>query len=207
MFRPSDYYQCESMEDIHENNSQSCQVRVRRARESNWLCLKKRNGRRFGGERYADVGFASIVCHVYSGIECFGNRTFVKEEVPCLKYSSHHFLSTLFYSIFLGLFAVDRYSLGHIGIAVGKMITLGGLGLWWIIDIILLIFGKLMPADDSNWIVQHWAPCLSLHFWRDSFRKYWISFNLCIQYLSKWELSTVHDRCSEFSCIFFSKIS
>jgi hypothetical protein len=40
----------------------------------------------------------------------------------------HHmtlFLSTLLYSRFLGLFAVDRFSLGHIGIAVGKMITLG----------------------------------------------------------------------------------
>jgi hypothetical protein len=55
----------------------------------------------------------------------------------------------------LGLFAVDRFSLGHIGIAVGKMITLERLGLWWIIDIILLIFGKLMPQDDSNWIIQH----------------------------------------------------
>ncbi|CAF4346847.1 unnamed protein product, partial [Adineta steineri] len=83
------------------------------------------------------------------------NRSFIITNIPCVKYSSHYFISTLLYSIFLGLFAVDRFSLGHIGIAVGKMITLGGLGLWWIIDIILLIFGKLMPQDDSNWIIQH----------------------------------------------------
>jgi len=55
----------------------------------------------------------------------------------------------------LGLFAVDRFSLGRIKIAVGKMITLGCLSLSWIIDIILLIFGKLMPQDESNWIIQH----------------------------------------------------
>lgn len=96
-----------------------------------------------------------MTCQVYAGIPCLGNRTFVRDDVPCLKYTSHDFLATLFYSIFLGLFAVDRYSLGHIGIAVGKMITLGGLGLWWIVDIILLIFGKLLPADDSNWVPQH----------------------------------------------------
>ena len=27
----------------------------------------------------------------------------------------------------------------------------GGLGIWWIVDIILLVTGHLTPADDSNW--------------------------------------------------------
>lgn len=36
-------------------------------------------------------------------------------------------------------------------IGVGKLLTLGGAGIWWIIDIILLITGNLMPADGSNW--------------------------------------------------------
>jgi hypothetical protein len=51
----------------------------------------------------------------------------------------------------LGIFAVDRFSLGYSAIAVGKLMTLGGLGVWWIIDIILLINGNLTPADDSQW--------------------------------------------------------
>ncbi|CAF1071541.1 unnamed protein product [Rotaria magnacalcarata] len=139
-FLPSDYYECESVEDIPENDTRSCQ---------------KRNGRRFGGEKYIEVEHTSIRCRIFDGIECKGNRSFLIDNIPCIKYSSHYFISTLLYSIFLGLFAVDRYSLGHIGIAVGKMITLGGLGLWWIIDIILLICGKLNPQDDSNWIIQH----------------------------------------------------
>ncbi|CAF3497252.1 unnamed protein product [Adineta steineri] len=139
-FLPSDYYECESVEDIPENETRSCQ---------------KKNGRRFGGEKYDEVEHTWIRCEIYDGIDCKGNRSFRITNIPCVKYSSHYFISTLLYSIFLGLFAVDRFSLGHIGIAVGKMITLGGLGLWWIIDIILLIFGKLMPQDDSNWIIQH----------------------------------------------------
>ena len=38
------------------------------------------------------------------------------------------------------------------GTAVGKLLTLGGVGIWWIIDIVLLVTGQLKPADDSNWV-------------------------------------------------------
>uniref|UniRef100_A0A1I7ZML3 TM2 domain-containing protein n=1 Tax=Steinernema glaseri TaxID=37863 RepID=A0A1I7ZML3_9BILA len=31
------------------------------------------------------------------------------------------------------------------------LMTLGGLGLWWIVDIFLLVNGNLRPADDSSW--------------------------------------------------------
>jgi len=42
------------------------------------------------------------------------------------------------------------------GTAVGKLLTLGGVGVWWIVDIILLILGDLRPADDSNWEPMKW---------------------------------------------------
>lgn len=61
-------------------------------------------------------------------------------------------MTTLFYSILLGLAGIDRFCLGHIGAAVGKLLTLGGGGVWYIIDIILLITGQLTPEDGSNWI-------------------------------------------------------
>ncbi|CAJ0581067.1 unnamed protein product, partial [Mesorhabditis spiculigera] len=105
---------------------------------------------RFGGNRHGDVMFTNVTCYVLGCTECYGPRMWTK-EVPCIKYTGHYFLSTLLYSIFLGIIAVDRFCLGYAAIAVGKLMTLGGLGVWWIIDICLLITGNLMPADDSNW--------------------------------------------------------
>ena len=57
----------------------------------------------------------------------------------------------MLYSVFLGLFAVDRFYLGYSAIAVGKLMTLGGLGVWWLVDILLLLNGQLRPADGSEW--------------------------------------------------------
>uniref|UniRef100_A0A1I7XAB7 OBG-type G domain-containing protein n=1 Tax=Heterorhabditis bacteriophora TaxID=37862 RepID=A0A1I7XAB7_HETBA len=105
---------------------------------------------RFGGQRAEDVEWTSVSCQVLPCIECRGKRNFMR-EVPCIKYTGHHFLSTLLYSVLLGVVAVDRFCLGYSAIAVGKLMTLGGLGVWWIIDIFLLITGNLTPADDSNW--------------------------------------------------------
>lgn len=105
-----------------------------------------------GGQKYHEVEFTPVRCEALSQIECWGNRTFLREGVPCIKYTNHYFLTTLLYSILLGLAGIDRFYLGHVGAAVGKLLTLGGAGLWWIIDIILLLTGHLTPEDGSNWI-------------------------------------------------------
>eukprot|EP00095_Tigriopus_kingsejongensis_P002608 snap_masked-scaffold632_size121914-processed-gene-0.10 protein:Tk02608 transcript:snap_masked-scaffold632_size121914-processed-gene-0.10-mRNA-1 annotation:"tm2 domain-containing protein cg11103" len=107
--------------------------------------------RTFGGSRWEEVEKTPVCCRAFNCIECRGNRTFLRGEVPCITYSSHFFLTTLLYSILLGFLGLDRFSLGKTGTAVGKLLTLGGLGIWWVIDIILLITGQLIPEDGSNW--------------------------------------------------------
>ncbi|MEO0026677.1 MAG: hypothetical protein RL716_8 [Actinomycetota bacterium] len=47
------------------------------------------------------------------------------------------YIIALLLSIFLGTLGVDRFYTGHIGLGVGKLLTLGGCGVWALIDIIL----------------------------------------------------------------------
>ncbi|WP_051141969.1 TM2 domain-containing protein [Paucidesulfovibrio longus] len=48
-------------------------------------------------------------------------------------------------SLLLGWTGLDRFYLGKIGTGILKMITLGGLFIWWLIDLYLLVGGK--PKD------------------------------------------------------------
>jgi TM2 domain-containing membrane protein YozV len=44
----------------------------------------------------------------------------------------------LIMSIVFGQLGVDRFIMGHIGLGILKLITLGGCGIWWLIDLIMI---------------------------------------------------------------------
>ena len=50
----------------------------------------------------------------------------------------------LILGLFLGFFGADRFYLGKKKSAIFKAITLGGLGLWWFIDIAMLAIDAFM---------------------------------------------------------------
>ena len=51
----------------------------------------------------------------------------------------------------LGELGIDRFYLGYIGTGILKLITCGGFGIWWLIDLIMIATGKLKPKDGSEY--------------------------------------------------------
>ena len=51
-------------------------------------------------------------------------------------------------SFFLGGIGIDRFYLGNTGLGVGKLLTLGGFGLWALIDFIYIVSGNAKDGND-----------------------------------------------------------
>lgn len=56
-------------------------------------------------------------------------------------------LTTILLGVFIGGFGADRFYLGHIWIGILKLLTLGGLGIWSIVDIVLAATGRLRDKN------------------------------------------------------------
>lgn len=65
------------------------------------------------------------------------NRTFAASQIPGV-FSDKEYIIALLFSIFLGYFGIDRFYMGQVGLGIGKLLTGGGCGVWWLIDIILI---------------------------------------------------------------------
>ncbi|WP_302340486.1 TM2 domain-containing protein [uncultured Ruminococcus sp.] len=56
----------------------------------------------------------------------------------------------LLLSIFLGELGIDRFYLGYIGLGILKLLTGGGFGIWWLVDLILIATGKMKTKDGQE---------------------------------------------------------
>jgi len=56
----------------------------------------------------------------------------------------------------LGFFGAHRFYVGKNNTAVLQILTLGGLGLWWLYDVILIASGSF--RDHEGRLVSNWEP-------------------------------------------------
>lgn len=112
-------------------------------------------------------------CTVRSDLLCLGKRNFQK-RVQCNWTQGIKWSTALIISVTLGGFGADRYIyldktnnnsipyiflipsprfyLGHWQEGIGKLLSFGGLGVWTLIDVILISLHYLGPADGSLYL-------------------------------------------------------
>ena len=56
--------------------------------------------------------------------------------------SEKNFVATLLLCLLLGYLGIHRFYVGKIGTGILQIITIGGLGIWVLIDLIMIAIGK-----------------------------------------------------------------
>ena len=64
-----------------------------------------------------------------------------------------NWIATLLISALVGWLGIDRFMMGKIGTGILKLITAGGLFVWWIIDLVLI--ATKYPYKNVIW-VEKW---------------------------------------------------
>ena len=60
------------------------------------------------------------------------------------------YVATLLLSYFLGVFGIHRFYTGYIGIGIAQLLTLGGCGIWALIDFINICFNNFKDAEGNE---------------------------------------------------------
>lgn len=95
----------------------------------------------------AEVSDKAVVC-VKCGVAVNGFNT--GRPMQTGPVSDKEWLVTLLLAFFLGVFGVHRFYTGHIGIGIVQLLTLGGCGIWAVIDFILILVGSYTDADGKQ---------------------------------------------------------
>ena len=71
------------------------------------------------------------------------------------QFSSKSRLASLLLCFFLGIIGVHRFYVGKVGTGILQILTLGGFGIWVLIDFIMIIVGSF--TDKEGKFVKNWS--------------------------------------------------
>ncbi|XP_071965100.1 TM2 domain-containing protein C41D11.9-like [Antedon mediterranea] len=119
----------------------------------NWLheCTPAKNDIEPCRVASSPLEYVIVNCTVNDDVICLGHRQFHK-RVPCNWTRGKKWSLALILSITVGGFGADRFYLGHWQQGLGKLFTFGGIGVWTLVDVILIAVGYTGPADGSHYI-------------------------------------------------------
>jgi hypothetical protein len=72
-----------------------------------------------------------------------------------LSRSERRLLPASLLCVFLGIFGAHRFYAGKTGTGLIQLVTLGGAGLWWMGDLIMLLTGSFRDADGER--ITRWT--------------------------------------------------
>jgi hypothetical protein len=80
-------------------------------------------------------------------LKAFNKKAHSSDEAKQFAGGGKSQLAALLLVIFVGGIGIHRFYLGYTAIGIIQLLTLGGLGIWTLIDLIRIITGDLKPKD------------------------------------------------------------
>lgn len=69
--------------------------------------------------------------------------------------SEKRILPAFLLCFFLGVFGAHRFYAGKVGTGVLELLTLGGFGIWWLVDMILILTGSFRDGEGQT--ISEWT--------------------------------------------------
>lgn len=81
--------------------------------------------------------------------EYYDGRPYEYEQVPYSRRMNKHIYTWLL-SVAGGVYGLDRFARGQIGLGLLKLMTFGGMGLWYLADAGVAIYKSYMSSDSAD---------------------------------------------------------